>query len=89
MAATFRSVERELGGGILVRRWAADPNGFLLCSYWLVECLAMLGELDRARERFAQLNGLANDLGLLAEMADPRSGELLGNFPQAFRTSAW
>jgi GH15 family glucan-1,4-alpha-glucosidase len=84
MAATIRRVERDLGDGVLVRRWAGDPNGFLLCSYWLVECLAMLGESEGARRRFEQLTGMANDLGLLAEMADPRTGEQLGNFPQAF-----
>jgi len=49
-----------------------------------VSCLAKAGELERAEALFDQLAGYANDLGLLAEEIDTRSGEQLGNFPQAF-----
>jgi len=84
MLATVEAIERELGGGGLVRRWPTDPSGFLICTYWLVECLAMAGEQDRARTWFDGATAHANDLGLLAEEADPATGELLGNFPQAF-----
>jgi len=84
MRATVEAVARELGRGGLVRRWPDDASGFLICTYWLVECLAMAGETDRAREWFEQATGRANDLGLLSEEADPDSDELLGNFPQAF-----
>jgi alpha,alpha-trehalase len=44
----------------------------------------MAGEVERAQRLFDQLAGYANDLGLLAEQIDTGSGELLGNFPQAF-----
>ena len=84
MQATIEAVERDLGEGGLVRRWPSDRSGFLICTYWLVECLAMAGQLDRARSWFRSATGHANDLGLLAEEADPRTGELLGNYPQAF-----
>ncbi|MEJ7749707.1 MAG: glycoside hydrolase family 15 protein, partial [Candidatus Limnocylindrales bacterium] len=84
MWATIEAVERELGEGDLVRRWPDDPSGFLICTYWLVECLALAGKVDRATEWFDRATGHANDLGLLAEEADPDTGELLGNFPQAF-----
>lgn len=57
---------------------------FLICSFWLVECLAMLGRTDRARELFERLTGYVNDVGLLAEELDPDTGQQLGNFPQAF-----
>ncbi len=84
MWATIEVIERELGQTGQVRRWAADPPGFLICSFWLVECLALGGELDRAEEWFARAAATANDLGLMSEEVDSDSGELLGNFPQAF-----
>ncbi len=84
MWATIRAIERELGDIGLVRRWPDDPMGFLICTYWLVECLALGGELLRAETWFDRATSYANDLGLLAEEADPDRKELLGNYPQAF-----
>jgi GH15 family glucan-1,4-alpha-glucosidase len=84
MWATIEAVERELGDVGLVRRWPEDPMGFLICTYWLSECLALGGEVDRAEAWFERATSYANDLGLLAEEADPDRRELLGNFPQAF-----
>jgi GH15 family glucan-1,4-alpha-glucosidase len=84
MRATIDALEQQLGSSGLVRRWADDPSGFLICTYWLVECLALAGEHDSAHAWFQAATGYANDLGLLAEEADPTSGDLLGNYPQAF-----
>ncbi len=84
MLATIEAVEKELGAGGLVRRWPSDPSGFLICTYWLVECLVLAGEPTRATAWFTSATAHANDLGLLSEEADPTSGELLGNYPQAF-----
>ena len=56
----------------------------MICTYWLVECLSLAGQQERATALFAGATAHANDLGLLSEEADPTSGELLGNFPQAF-----
>ena len=84
MSATIEAVESRLGADGLVRRWAEDRSGFLICTYWLVECLAMAGQDERARSWFRSATGYANDLGLLAEEADGSTGELLGNMPQAF-----
>ena len=61
-----------------------EEGTFVICSFWLVACLAQAGEIDRAEQLFAQLSGYANDLGLLAEEIDTANGEQLGNFPQAF-----
>ena len=61
-----------------------EEGTFVICSYWLVSCLAQAGELERAEALFDRLVSYANDLGLLAEEIDTASGELLGNFPQAF-----
>ncbi len=84
MNATVEAIERELAKEGLVHRWDGDENGFLLCTYWLVECLARCGEKERAVELFDRTTSYANDLGLLSEMADVKTGGLLGNFPQAF-----
>jgi GH15 family glucan-1,4-alpha-glucosidase len=68
----------------LVYRWDGDTATFVICSYWLVECLALAGETDRAAALFERVTAHANDLGLLAEEIDAHTGEQLGNFPQAF-----
>jgi GH15 family glucan-1,4-alpha-glucosidase len=57
---------------------------FLLCTFWLAQALAMAGRTERAREVFECAISYRNDLGLLAEEVDSDTGELLGNFPQAF-----
>jgi alpha,alpha-trehalase len=61
-----------------------EEGTFLLCTFWLAEAQAFAGEIDRARETFERAIGYANDVGLLAEEVDAGTGELLGNFPQAF-----
>jgi GH15 family glucan-1,4-alpha-glucosidase len=63
---------------------AGEEGSFLLCTFWLAHALALGGELMRAREVFGRAAAFANDLGLLAEEVDGATGELLGNFPQAF-----
>jgi len=63
---------------------AGDEGSFLLCTFWLAECQALAGDLDAARATFESAITYANDVGLLSEEVDPRTGELLGNFPQAF-----
>ncbi|HEY3670062.1 MAG TPA: glycoside hydrolase family 15 protein [Acidimicrobiia bacterium] len=61
-----------------------DEGVFLLCTFWLAQALAVTGEVERARVVFERAAAFVNDVGLLAEEVDPESGELLGNFPQAF-----
>jgi GH15 family glucan-1,4-alpha-glucosidase len=84
MAATIDAIERRLGADGLVRRWSEDRGGFLICTYWLVECLALAGRPEDADRWFRRATAYANDLGLLSEEADGATGELLGNMPQAF-----
>ena len=91
---TIRAIEAELGlGDGLLLRYRTDgssdglPPGegaFLLCSYWLVDALALSGRRDDARRVFERLLTVRNDVGLLAEEYDPTRGRMLGNFPQAF-----
>jgi GH15 family glucan-1,4-alpha-glucosidase len=62
----------------------AGEGVFLPCSFWLADNLALMGQVDHARQMFERLAGLANDVGLLSEEYDPKTKRLLGNFPQAF-----
>jgi len=85
MRATIAAIEEQLSHGGLVRRWTgAEEGGFVICSYWLADCLARAGEVDHAQEVFDAVSTHANDVGLLSEEIDPQTGELIGNFPQAF-----
>lgn len=63
---------------------SGEEGTFLLCTFWLAEALAQSGQTKRARETFERAVAYASDLGLLAEQVDAGTGELLGNFPQAF-----
>jgi GH15 family glucan-1,4-alpha-glucosidase len=89
--AMIRTVEMVSGVlsapcGLLYRdeQAAAHREGTsLLCTYWLVECLAAQGDLDRAAAIFDQATAYANDVGLLSEQTEPHSGQLLGNFPSS------
>ena len=59
-------------------------GAFLVCAFWYVSDLALMGEVEEARRRFERLLAYASPLGLYSEEVDPNSGALLGNFPQAF-----
>ena len=63
---------------------AGEEGTFLLCTFWLAQALALSGQVERAREVFERAASYVTDLGLLAEEVDARTGDLLGNFPQAF-----
>jgi alpha,alpha-trehalase len=95
MRSTIDAIARDLTEGGLVLRYrneeglnadglTGEEGTFVICSFWLVSCLAKAGEIDRAEELFDQLSGYANELGLLAEEIETANGEQLGNFPQAF-----
>ena len=87
---TINRIMEELTEDGLVHRYRADdglPGGegaFLLCTFWLIDALALSGRLDEAEELFERVCRRANHVGLLAEQIDPGSGRFLGNFPQAF-----
>lgn len=61
-----------------------EEGAFLLCTFWLAEALTGMGEVAEAREVFERAASFGNDLDLFSEEVDPSTGELLGNFPQAF-----
>jgi GH15 family glucan-1,4-alpha-glucosidase len=61
-----------------------DEGRFLLCSFWLVDALAMTGHVEKAEQRLEDLIEYVSPLGLLAEEVDGETGLQLGNYPQAF-----
>ena len=93
---TLEAVRRELLVDGFVQRYRHDEEseeidglppgegGFFLCSFWFVDNLVLLGELDEAQAMFERLLALRNELGLLSEEYDPGLERLVGNFPQAF-----
>jgi GH15 family glucan-1,4-alpha-glucosidase len=90
--STLGALSRELVSDSLVYRYdrRAAPDGlageegtFSMCSFWYVESLARAGRLEEARLAFEKMHTYANHLGLYSEQIGP-TGELLGNFPQAF-----
>lgn len=90
LAGTVDAVEARLREGDYVRRYLTPdgiPGGegaFLICSFWLVDALLVLGRAEEALALFERLLAKSNDLGLYAEEVDPADGAFLGNFPQAF-----
>jgi len=62
----------------------AGEGVFLACSFWLADAYLMLGRREDALKLFERMLSLCNDVGLLSEEYEPRTKQLVGNFPQAF-----
>ena len=87
-------IARELADGPFVWRYlpsetddgldAQEEGAFTLLSFWLIGNLLYTGRVEEAADYFEQIMSHANHLGLFSEMIDPRTGALLGNFPQAY-----
>ncbi|MGA2520999.1 MAG: glycoside hydrolase family 15 protein [Acidimicrobiales bacterium] len=93
--STIEAIDRDLTEDGFVLRYRTDDSGgvdgltghegaFLACSFWLADCLHLIGRHADATTLFERLVGLRNDLGLLSEEFDTRAGRQVGNFPQAF-----
>ena len=86
--ATLRELTSE--DQELVYRYRNDdglPGGegvFSICTFWLAQALAMCGEVERGERIFQRMLRHANHVGLYSEELNPKTGEFLGNFPQAF-----
>ena len=90
---TVTAIEQQLSVDGFVQRYRTVPDvdglppgeaTFLLCSFWLVDNLQLLGRHDDARRLFERLLSIRNDVGLLSDGYDIRQKRLAGNFPQAF-----
>jgi GH15 family glucan-1,4-alpha-glucosidase len=92
MRSTIKATQKELTNkqGFVYRYTKFDDglNGsegsFIICTFWLADNLIHLGQIDEARVLLNSLLACANDLGLLSEEYDSATGNMLGNFPQAF-----
>jgi GH15 family glucan-1,4-alpha-glucosidase len=93
LRASVLAVADELTENGFVLRYRTDETDdglsgeegtFLICSFWLVSALAIVGEMQRARDLMERLLRIASPLGLFAEEFDVKTGRHLGNFPQAF-----
>jgi GH15 family glucan-1,4-alpha-glucosidase len=93
MRASVLAIRDELTEHGFVLRYKTDETDdglsgkegtFLICSFWLVSALAIVGELQGARDLMERLLRVASPLGLYAEEFDADTGRHLGNFPQAF-----
>ncbi|PIF00070.1 MAG: glycoside hydrolase [Maribacter sp.] len=88
--STVKAIGRELSNdGLLYRYKNQDDFGlpsssFTICTFWYVNSLFKIGEVDKAKEHFERLLGYGNHLGLFSEDIDFKSKRLLGNFPQAY-----
>ena len=88
--STVEAYERLLvEDGLVLRYRQKDDFGdttsaFSICSFWWAEALAMVGRLEDACTLFERLMTHANCVGLFSEDIEPRTGMLLGNFPQAY-----
>ena len=94
LIGTVEAIERELMQDGFVLRYRPQEEKvdglpgtegvFIPCSFWLADCLYLIGRKKEARELFERLLGIQNDLGLLSEEYSPALKRQLGNFPQAF-----
>ncbi len=93
LRATVMAIANDLteNGFVLRYRTEETDDGlsgkegtFLICSFWLVSALAIVGDLQAARDLMERLLRIASPLGLYAEEFDADTGRHLGNFPQAF-----
>ncbi len=87
---TIEATLRHLAVNGLVYRYLGDDGlpgregAFVLCTFWLVDALALSGQVDKAEELFLNILNYASPLRLFAEEIDPAYGHQLGNYPQAF-----
>jgi GH15 family glucan-1,4-alpha-glucosidase len=93
MRASVEAIARDLTEDGFVLRYKTDETddglsgkegSFLICSFWLVSALAIIDDLQSARDLMERLLSVASPLGLFAEEFDTSTGRHLGNFPQAF-----
>lgn len=88
--STVKAIGKDLtNDGLLYRYKNEDDFGlpsssFTICTFWYINSLNKIGEVEEARRQFERLIGFSNHLGLMSEDIDFETKRLLGNFPQAY-----
>ena len=84
---TYKSLKKSK---VFIYRYHTDDglkgedNSFILCIYWYISALAIIGDVELSSELFKSFEKYMSDTGLISEQIDADSGEYLGNYPQAF-----
>jgi GH15 family glucan-1,4-alpha-glucosidase len=83
---TYESLVRD---GFAMRYVVEDESGrpenaFIVCTFWMINALYLIGEEEKAREMFVNVMGCANRLGLFSEDVETATRRLTGNFPQGY-----
>jgi len=90
MIGTVNAVQADLSLAGWLRRYRVDDGfgepsvAFTLCTFWLIEALCVVGKLDEARVLMRNIRKIRSPLGLMSEDLAPETGEMWGNFPQAY-----
>lgn len=87
LESTINAIRSELGHerGPLLYRYTgmeAEEGAFVACSFWLIDALVRIGQVEEARRLMDDAVTLSNDVGILSEQIDPATGAFLGNLPQ-------
>lgn len=88
--ATVAAIRADLEHQGWLKRYRTNDGfgvpvvAFSLCTFWLIEALAMMGRSEEARALMDQVRQVKSPLGLLSEDLEPSSGVMWGNFPQAY-----
>jgi alpha,alpha-trehalase len=91
--STIKSIEEKLTNNGYVYRYLTEDGlpgreaTFGLCTFWQIDALALGGRQEAAQDLFEKMISSANDVGLLSEELDTKSGAFLGNFPQGISHS--
>ncbi len=64
--------------------FGTPENAFIVCTFWMINALYLIGEEVKAREMFEAIRSCSNHLGLYAEDVEVESKRLTGNFPQGY-----
>lgn len=95
MVSTVREYAKHLVKNGLTFRYLSDDefgqpeNAFIVCTFWMINALYLIGEVDQARQMFQAIHDCANHLGLFSEDVEIATKRLTGNFPQGYSHLAY
>ncbi len=91
---TIMAIYHTLRKGCLVQRYQGEDDfgrstsAFTICSFWLIDALCYIGEVQKARQIYTGVVKMANHVGLFSEDIDLATRQQRGNFPQSYTHTA-